>query len=128
MPGFPNPFLTYGPNTNLAHGGSIIFHAECQVRYIAEALREMIENGHTTLEVRPEVHDQYNVRLDEACRNMVWVHPGVTSWYKNRHNRVTVTSPWTLLEYWKLTRHFLLEQYTIDAGSVARPVDGIAVE
>ena len=24
MPGFPNLFLTYGPNTNLAHGGSII--------------------------------------------------------------------------------------------------------
>jgi hypothetical protein len=28
VPGFPNLFLTYGPNTNLAHGGSIIFHAD----------------------------------------------------------------------------------------------------
>jgi 4-hydroxyacetophenone monooxygenase len=124
VPGFPNLFLTYGPNTNLAHGGSIIFHAECQVRYIAEALREMIENGHTTLEVRPEVHDEYNRRLDDACRNMVWAHPGVTSWYKNRHNRVTVTSPWTLLEYWNLTRHFVTEQYTTDT----RLVDGMAAE
>jgi 4-hydroxyacetophenone monooxygenase len=26
VPSFPNLFLTYGPNTNLAHGGSIIFH------------------------------------------------------------------------------------------------------
>ncbi|HYZ21361.1 MAG TPA: NAD(P)/FAD-dependent oxidoreductase [Rhodopila sp.] len=111
VPGFPNLFLTYGPNTNLAHGGSIIFHHECQVRYIMQALREMIENGYSTLEVRQDVHDGYNKLVDEKCRNMVWAHPGVTSWYKNRHNRVTVTSPWRLLDYWKLTRHFVPEEY-----------------
>ena len=114
VPGFPNLFLTYGPNTNLAHGGSIIFHSECQVRYIAQALREMIENGHATLEVRPDVHGEYNRLLDEACRGMVWAHPGVTSWYKNKHNRVTVTSPWTLLDYWKFTRYFVREEYRSD--------------
>jgi len=93
VPGFPNLFLAYGPNTNLAHGGSIIFHTECQVRYIAQALREILEHGYSTLEVRTDVHDGYNNLVDEKCRNMVWAHPGVTSWYKNRHNRVTVTSP-----------------------------------
>jgi 4-hydroxyacetophenone monooxygenase len=111
VPGFPNLFLTYGPNTNLAHGGSIIFHAECQVRYITQALREMVEHGYATLEVRADVHDAYNKLLDEKCRNMVWSHPGVTSWYKNRHNRVTVTSPWRLLDYWRLTQHFVPEDY-----------------
>jgi 4-hydroxyacetophenone monooxygenase len=45
-PNYPNLFLVYGPNTNLAHGGSIIFHTECQVRYIAQALREMVERGY----------------------------------------------------------------------------------
>ncbi len=126
VPGFPNLFLTYGPNTNLAHGGSIIFHAECQVRYIAQALRDMIENGYSALEVRTEVHDEYNIRLDEACRNMVWAHPGVTSWYKNRHNRVTVTSPWTLLDYWKLTRQFVPQEYHA-SGGLPR-VAGLAAE
>ncbi len=111
VPGFPNLFVTYGPNTNLAHGGSIIFHHECQVRYIQQALREMIENGYATLEVRQDIHDDYNQRVDEACRTMVWSHPGVTSWYKNRHNRVTVTSPWRLLDYWRLTRDFVPEDY-----------------
>jgi 4-hydroxyacetophenone monooxygenase len=42
---------------------------------------------------------------------MVWAHPGVTSWYKNRHNRVTVASPWWLLDYWRLSRYFVPEQY-----------------
>ena len=138
VPGFPNLFLTYGPNTNLAHGGSIIFHTECQVRYITQAVREMIENGYTTLEVRTDVHDGYNKLVDEKCRNMVWAHPGVTSWYKNRHNRVTVTSPWRLLDYWKLTQHFVPEEFRagrpghtpIIPGQEARvvsSVDGLTV-
>jgi 4-hydroxyacetophenone monooxygenase len=111
VPGFPNLFLAYGPNTNLAHGGSIIFNSECQVRYVTQALIDMIEKGLDTIEVRPKVHDAYNRKVDEAHRGMVWAHPGVTSWYKNKDNRVTVTSPWTLLDYWKLTRRYVPEQY-----------------
>jgi 4-hydroxyacetophenone monooxygenase len=30
----------------------------------------------------------------------------VTSWYKNARNRLTVTSPWRLLDYWAMTREF----------------------
>ena len=37
-PGFPNLFCMYGPGTNLAHGGSLIFHSECQMRYITGCL------------------------------------------------------------------------------------------
>ena len=123
VPGFPNLFLTYGPNTNLAHGGSIIFHSECQVRYIAQALREMVEQDIATLEVRREVHDDYNAKLDETCRTMVWAHPGVTSWYKNKHNRVTVTSPWTLLDYWTFTRTFVPGEYLAGAAGARLAAD-----
>ncbi|MAU19370.1 MAG: 4-hydroxyacetophenone monooxygenase, partial [Martelella sp.] len=45
VPDFPNFFITYGPNTNLAHGGSIIFQAECQVHYIVECLEMLLERG-----------------------------------------------------------------------------------
>ena len=45
VPGFPNFFMLYGPNTNLGHGGSAIFHSECQVRYAMHCLRELIETG-----------------------------------------------------------------------------------
>ncbi|OKO83022.1 NAD(P)/FAD-dependent oxidoreductase [Bradyrhizobium sp. AS23.2] len=113
MPKFPNLFLTMGPNTGLAHGGSMIFHIECQIKYILQALREMIESGHSALEVRREVHDLYNVLVDEKCRNMVWSHSGVTSWYKNKNNRVTTTSPWRLVDYWDLTQAFDPSEYRI---------------
>ena len=42
VPGFPNFFCLYGPGTNLAHGGSIIFHAECQVRYVMGCLHALL--------------------------------------------------------------------------------------
>jgi 4-hydroxyacetophenone monooxygenase len=59
VPDFPNFFLIYGPNTNLAHGGSAIFHSECQVRYIMQALREMIETGSSAIEVRSAPFEEY---------------------------------------------------------------------
>jgi 4-hydroxyacetophenone monooxygenase len=122
-PNYPNLFVLYGPNTNLAHGGSIIFHTECQVRYIMQALREMIERDLPALEVRAEVHDRYNEQLEEKAREMVWTHPGVKSWYKNDRNRLTVTSPWRLLDYWSMTKVFdpsdFVTQQTDDVSAAA---------
>ena len=45
VPDFPNLFCLYGPATNLAHAGSIIFHSECQVRYATACVQALIENG-----------------------------------------------------------------------------------
>lgn len=115
VPGFPNLFLTYGPNTNLAHGGSIIFQTECQVHFIVECLAKLAETGETTMEVTLRTHDDYNDKLDAALGKMVWTHTGVTNWYQNENGRVTTNSPWPLVEYWEMTRAvdlgaFVLEQ------------------
>jgi 4-hydroxyacetophenone monooxygenase len=111
VPGFPNFFLMYGPNTNLAHGGSAIFHSECQTRYTLLAIRELLEGGRRSLEVRQDVHDDFNRRVDAAHDRLVWAHPGVGSWYKNRRGRVFATSPWRLLDYWNFTRVFEPAEY-----------------
>ena len=105
-PGFPNLFFAYGPNTNLVHGGSIFFQAECQVNHIMQALREMIEQGHSTIEVRRRVHDDYNERVDQACRSLSWGQPSVNNWYQNKTHRVFANSPWRLVDYWEMTRDF----------------------
>ena len=120
-PGFPNFFLIYGPNTNLSHGGSAVFHSECQVRYIMQALREMLETGIDVLEVREQPYQAYQERLDVALRGLVWSHPGVRSWYKNKAGRVTQASPWRLVEYRNLTAEINLADYSARlSGSTAR--------
>jgi 4-hydroxyacetophenone monooxygenase len=110
-PDFPNLFLIYGPNTNLAHGGSAIFHSECQVRYIMQALREMLERGADSVEVRRGPFEAYNAKVDAAHRQMVWSHPGVSNWYKNKAGRVVANSPWRLVEYRDLTARFDPDEY-----------------
>ena len=113
VPGFPNLFCMYGPNTNLGHGGSIIFHAECQARYISGCLTKTMEKGVVAIECRQDVHDDYIRRVDAAHEKMIWTHPGMSTWYRNRHGRVVSTSPWRLVDYWAMTREPDLSDYAL---------------
>src|SRR5918993_3244971 len=104
VPGFPNLFLLYGPNTNIVINGSIIYFSECEVHYLIGCLKMLLAGGHRALDVRPEVHDAYNVRIDEGNRNMVWGVSTVNTWYKNAKGRITQNWPFSLLDYWRETR------------------------
>jgi 4-hydroxyacetophenone monooxygenase len=112
--GFPNLFLTGGPGTVLGHGGSYITIAECQVRYIVEALTGMLDRGIGALEVRPEVYSDYAHRLDEAHARMIWAHPGMRNWYRNSAGRVVSTLPWRIVDYWTMTRHVDWADFTTE--------------
>jgi 4-hydroxyacetophenone monooxygenase len=113
VPGFPNLFCLYGPGTNLAHGGSIIFHSECQVRYVMGCLVALLGGGHAAMDCRREVHDAYAARFDQRHAKMVWSHPGMNSWYKNAGGRVLTTSPWRLVDYWRWTREPVMADFVL---------------
>ena len=119
VPEFPNFFLIYGPNTNLAHGGSAVFHSECQIRYIMQGLRELVETGAGALEVKSEPFWNYQEKVDAAHRELVWSHPGVTSWYKNGAGRVHAASPWRLVDYRNMTAKFDPAEYEFTPSSKA---------
>jgi 4-hydroxyacetophenone monooxygenase len=104
VPGFPNMFCLYGPNTNLVANGSIIFFSECGVRYVLGCLRLLVATGARALDCKPDVCDRYNERVDEANAQRAWGASSVNSWYKNEHGRVTQNWPFSLLEYWQRTR------------------------
>jgi 4-hydroxyacetophenone monooxygenase len=104
IPGFPNLFCLYGPNTNIVVNGSIVFFSECEVRYVLGCLKLLLENRHAAMDCRSEVHDAYNETIDRGNLTMAWGTPNVRSWYKNSKGRVTQNWPFTLLEYWNRTR------------------------
>ena len=103
VPGFPNLFCLYGPNTNIVINGSIVYFSECEVRYVLGCIRLLLADGHRALEVRKDVHDEFNERVDAANRRMAWGWSDVNSWYKNDRGRVAQNWPFTLLEYWQRT-------------------------
>ena len=114
VPSFPNLFCMYGPGTNLAHGGSLIFHSECQIRYIMGCLGALVAGGHRALECRGDVHDDYNRRLQEELDTMVWSHPSIrTSWYRNPEGRIYILSPWRLVDYWAWTKAPDLDDFVL---------------
>jgi 4-hydroxyacetophenone monooxygenase len=104
VPGFPNFFVLYGPNTNIVVNGSIIWFSECEVRYVMDCIKTVLAGGHKALDVRRDVHDRYNVEVDAENLRMAWGVSNVNSWYKNAKGRVAQNWPFPLLEYWKRTK------------------------
>ena len=107
----PNFFAMYGPGTNLAHAGSIIFNSECQINYICSAIEYMLSNDLKVIRVKPEIEKQYQDKFDMRHEKMVWQHPKVSSWYQNSIGKVVTTSPWRLVEYWNWTNNFNQDDY-----------------
>jgi len=112
-PGFPNFYFLYGPNTNIVINGSIIYFSECEVHYITRCIKHLLENGLTSMDVKQEVHDSYNERIDEGNRRMAWGLSDVNSWYKNARGRTAQNWPFSLLEYWEQTREIDPADYEI---------------
>jgi 4-hydroxyacetophenone monooxygenase len=95
----------YGPGTNLAHGGSLIFHSECQMRYIVGCIDLLLRTGSTAMEPEPAVHEAYYERTQRELDGLVWSQPSIRhSWFKNAKGRIHVLSPWRLVDYWSWTK------------------------
>ncbi len=111
VPDFPNLFCLYGPNTNIVHGGSIIYQVECQIHYVMQCISTMLDKSVDAIDVRAEVNDAYNERVQAISQTLAWGHPNVESWYKNSDGRVINNSPFSLQEYWAVTHDLNLEDY-----------------
>ena len=113
LPGFPSLFLLYGPNTNIVVNGSITYFSECEVHYVVGCIRKLLETGGRALEPTPEAHDAHNARVDAENLKMAWGVSSVSTWYKNKTGRTAQNWPFSLLEYWQLTREPDLSQYEV---------------
>jgi 4-hydroxyacetophenone monooxygenase len=111
VPGFPNFYCLYGPNSNIVTGSSIIFFVECQVRYVLGCLKLQLEENMPALDCRREVMDSYNKQVDELNELRAWGSPVVSSWYKNSAGRVTQNWPGTHFEWWQITHQPNPEDY-----------------
>jgi 4-hydroxyacetophenone monooxygenase len=111
--GFPNLFLMGGPNTGLAHGGSTMFQAESQARYITSTLVAMAERDVASAEVRSDVHDAFVRRVDAEHAKLIWTHPSIHTYHKNSTGRVISAMPFRLVDYWRMTHDADLSEYEL---------------
>lgn len=120
VPGFPNMFTLLGPNVGLGHGGSIISNIENQMDYVMSIIEQMLEKDALAIEVRQDVHDQYNEKVDAAHEKMVWTHPGMDNWYRNSKGRVVAITPWRNDDFWRMTRKADLKEYRLLTTTVEK--------
>ncbi len=114
VPNFPNLFLMYGPGTNLAHSASLIFHSECQTRYLIDAMHRVLSTGARSIEVKPEVNDEFALRYRAEIDQLIWAHESIEhSHYKNRAGKIYSLSPWPMDTYWAWTSAVDPDDYII---------------
>jgi cation diffusion facilitator CzcD-associated flavoprotein CzcO len=108
VPGFPNMFVMYGPNTNTS-GGSIVFYLEAQASYIRQALEQLRRRGAGAIEVRAEVEQASDEALQARFAGTAWT--GCDSWYRDEQGRIVANWPGYMREYFEQTRKLDAREY-----------------
>ncbi|MEM9744124.1 MAG: NAD(P)/FAD-dependent oxidoreductase [Pseudomonadota bacterium] len=104
VPGFPNFAMLLGPSSGLGHGGSAMFVAECQARYVARWIADLHERGLASADVTEAAYDRFVERVDREHADLIWTHPGMETYYRNSVGRVFSIMPWRLVDLWQMTR------------------------
>jgi len=93
MPNFPNFYALYGPNVTPRFGGFLQW-VDVWTRYILDLLIAQIEGDFSSIEVKQEVHDDYNERMDEATTLLLWEQEGQGGYFTNEFGRSGLQMPW----------------------------------
>ncbi len=101
VPGFPNMFLLYGPNTN-GGTGSVIYVIEAGVNHVIAALGELERRRARRIEVTRRTAEDFNREVRAALADTVW-HTGCTSWYVDENGNDPNQWPWLWSAYRRRT-------------------------
>ncbi|TXH05941.1 MAG: NAD(P)/FAD-dependent oxidoreductase [Nevskiaceae bacterium] len=117
--GFPNLFIMYGPNTNLAHS-SIIFMLESQMRYILQCVRLLLDPGLHYMNVKASRQKAFGEAIQKRLQSSVWVQ-GCNSWYINESGKVVSNWPGFTFSFRLLTGKLDLQDYELQPAPSATP-------
>jgi cation diffusion facilitator CzcD-associated flavoprotein CzcO len=124
IPGFPNMFLLYGPNTN-GGSGSVVHTLECGIGHVIAALQEMERAEASRIEVRAGTAERFDRELRAALARTVW-HTGCTSWYVDKNGNDPSQWPWLWSTYRRRTARLEAGAYRLSGAveSIASPALG----
>ena len=118
VPGFPNLFVLYGPNTNLGHN-SILVMLEAQIGWVVQAVRALGGAGGGA-RGPPDVAAAFDAWVQERVGHTVFAG-GCRSWYLTASGRNTQNWPASTLTFRRRLRRLRLERFPGDPRSSCRP-------
>jgi cation diffusion facilitator CzcD-associated flavoprotein CzcO len=114
VPGFPNFYMLYGPNSA---GAPVMYMTEKQVGFVKANLKRMAREGVTSIEVRESVTEWFNAWLQKKLNERV------SSKYQNVHNYARSVSGRNVVHWTEgMTLYALMCRFTPRLSSKARTV------
>jgi cation diffusion facilitator CzcD-associated flavoprotein CzcO len=92
VPGYPNLFTLYGPNTNGVT--SIIYILEAQAEFVRRMLDQMDRAGVRAIDIKRDVHDAYNAEIQRAMEGTVWL-ANCNNYYRHPNGKVVTQFPYS---------------------------------
>ena len=104
LPGFPNFFMLYGPNTNANVGFAAIHLEELVTRFAMQCIEALITRDKQAVEVLPDAYDRYNTALDQAASTKVYLDERAHNYYKNEFGRSATNGAFDARLLWEWLR------------------------
>ena len=96
IPGFPNLWVLYGPNTN--GGLPVSQYHEMTMFYAMQCMEKLILEGKESIEVTPDAYWRYNNELDAINGTKLWADPRANNYYWTQYGRSASQTPYTGFE------------------------------
>ncbi|SFM12982.1 flavin-containing monooxygenase [Marinobacter zhejiangensis] len=119
--GLPNAFMVLGPNLGIGHNSAFIV-IESQLNYIVDALTTLRDRQLARFDIRREIQDRYNRKVQKDLQGTVWNTGGCSSYYLDKHGLNSVGFPWNTLKMQRLLKTFDADNYHLTPAS--QPVFG----
>ncbi|WP_419919794.1 flavin-containing monooxygenase [Candidatus Poriferisocius sp.] len=107
VPNYPNMFMLYGPNSQPLSGGTgLPIWYQVWSGYAAQLIVKMLEEGKSSVEVKPDAHDRYNEALDQEASELLLMQdigaPEKNYYLNQTHHRLQMNAPWYGPEFHRL--------------------------
>ncbi len=101
LPGFPNLWMSYGPNSNNFGGFQVIDLLELVMQFALRSIAGLIEGNYKAVEVTSEAYWRFAEELDGDDALMIYRDQRVSNYYKNEHGRSAVNGPIDIRRMWR---------------------------
>ncbi|WP_378738642.1 flavin-containing monooxygenase [Nocardia brasiliensis] len=109
--GYPNMFLTFGPNSGPGHNSALVY-MEAQIDYLVSAIGTILEQDLRVLDVKKDRQDRYNAGMQRRLTSTTW-NSGCRSWYLTEDGFNATMYPGFATQYVNQLRTVDLADYTV---------------
>ena len=108
VPGYPNLFTMYGPNTNGVT--SIIYILEAQAEFVRRTLDKVTLHRARAIDIKRGIHDGYNADIQRAMQDTVWL-ANCNNYYRHPNGKVVTQFPYSGTTFAEMLARVELDEF-----------------